>query len=213
MQWISAIRPLCGTSTALLVISGFRHAHQPTDWSVVIAVFFITSMAMLCNDYHDREIDVAKGHLLASLYPVQFLRYTMTFAAVSLGLSLPVLLHTQAFGLLCLGMWITSITYYKLQNNPVGKNITVSLNVGATVIFPLLVDSRVPKLWFMAIFIVVITSAREFMKDVEDMEVDRGKKRTFALVMNSRIKKDSATRWKHFMTLLLVALIVWCLNN
>ena len=207
MQWLNAMRPLCGTSTALLVISGFRHGHQPIDWSVVIAVFFLTSMAMLWNDYHDRELDKAKGRFLASRHPVWFLRYALVFAVISFGLSVLVWFRNPWFGMLCMGMWITSIAYNKAQHNPVAKNVIVSLNVAATVMFPLLLDGKILALWFMAISIVMIIIAREFVKDVEDMEVDRGKKRTLALVMNSRIEKSPAVRWRLFLTLLLVALM------
>ncbi|MCE9628707.1 MAG: UbiA family prenyltransferase [Candidatus Vogelbacteria bacterium] len=195
------------------MISGFLYGHQPIDWSVVVAVFFITSMAMLINDYHDREIDVAKGKLLASSQPVWFLRYAVAFAVISLGLCLVVWSRNSHFGMLCVGMWITSIAYNKAQRNPVAKNIIVSINVGATILFPLLAGSKVFELWIMAVLIVLIITVREYMKDVEDMEVDRGKKRTLALVMNSRIRRDSAIRWKHLMTLLLVALMVGCAIN
>ena len=207
MQWLNAMRPLCGMSTALLVISGFRHGHQPIDWSVVIAVFFLTSMAMLWNDYHDRELDKAKGRFLASRHPVWFLRYAIAFAVISFGLSVLVLFHNPSFGMLCMAMWITSLAYNKAQHNPLAKNVIVSLNVAATVMFPLLLDGKILALWFMAVSIVMIISAREFVKDVEDMEVDRGKKRTLALVMNSRIEKSPAVRWRLFLTLLLVALM------
>lgn len=213
MQWLNAIRPSCGTLTALLVISGFFYGHQPIDWWVVIAVFFITSMAMLINDYHDREIDVAKGRFLASSQPVWFLCYALAFAVISLGLSLIVWSRNSHFGMLCMGLWITSIAYNKTQHNPVAKNMIVSLNVGATVLFPLLAGSEVSELWFMSLSIVLIITVREYMKDVEDMGVDRGKKRTLALVMNSRIKRNSAIRWKHLMTLLLVALMVGCASR
>jgi 4-hydroxybenzoate polyprenyltransferase len=207
MQWFIAMRPLCGTSTALLVISGFRHGHQPIDWSVVVAVFFLTSMAMLLNDYHDRELDVAKGRLLASRHPVCFLWYALAFATISFGLSILVWFHNPPFGMLCMGMWITSVAYNKAQSNPVAKNLIVSLNVGATVIFPLLAGSKTSVLWFMAGIIVVVITAREFVKDLEDMEFDRGKKRTLALVMDCRFEKSSVSLWKLFLTLLLVTLM------
>jgi 4-hydroxybenzoate polyprenyltransferase len=210
MKWINAMRPSCGTLTALLVISGFLYGHQPIDWSVVVAVFFITSMAMVINDYHDREIDVAKGRLLASSQPFWFLRYAIAIAVISLGLSIFVWSRNSHFGMLCVGMWITSIAYNKVQRNPVAKNLIVSLNVGATVLFPLLAGSKISELWLMAIAIVLIITVREYMKDVEDMEVDRGKKRTLPLVMNSGIRRNSAIRWKHLMTLLLAALMAGC---
>ncbi len=129
-QWINAIRPRCGMSAALLVISGFRNAHQPIDWSVVTTVFFLTSMAMLWNDYHDRDIDVAKGRLLAINHPIGFLRYTMVFVVISFGLSVFVWLRNPSFGMLCVGMWITSIAYSEAQCNPIAKNAIVSLNWG-----------------------------------------------------------------------------------
>jgi 4-hydroxybenzoate polyprenyltransferase len=208
-QWIKALRLPSGMGTALAVIAGFRHSHQPIDWSVVITVFFTTCLAMLWNDYHDREIDVAKGRFLASLHPVWFLRYTLTFAVISLGLTVLVGLHNPSFGMLCAGMWITCMVYHKAQKNPVAKNAIVGLNVGATVVFPLLVDSKILTLWVMAGTLVVITSVREFLKDVEDMEVDRGKKRTLALVINSSIKKKSASCWRSrlFLSLLGVVLV------
>lgn len=213
MKWINAMRPSCGTLTALLVISGFSYGHQPIDWSVVIAVFFITSMAMLINDYHDRAIDIAKGRFLASRQPFWFLCYALAFAVISLGFSLIVWLRNPYFGMLCMGMWITSLAYSKAQRNPVAKNMIVSLNVGATVLFPVLTGSDIPELWVMAVCVFLIITVREYMKDVEDMEIDRGKKRTLALVMKSTLEKNSATRWKNLMTLLLVALMVGCASR
>ena len=208
MQWLSATRPSCGAVTALLVILSFLYAHQPIDWRVVVAVFFITSMAMVANDYQDREIDVAKGRPLAARYPVWFRYYALAFILISLGLSVMVWCHNSNFGMLCIGMWFTSIAYNKVQYNPVAKNIIVSFSVGATVLFPLLAGSAVFELWFISLVIVLIITVREYMKDVEDLDVDRGKKRTLALVMNSGIRKDSATRFKNMMTMLLMALMV-----
>lgn len=207
MEWINAIRPLCGTLTALLVVSGFRHGHQPINWVVVIAVFFLTSMAILWNDYHDRELDVAKGRFLASRHPVWFLRYALAFAVVSLGLSIFLWLRSPLFGILCVGMWISSMIYSKAQNNPVAKNLIVNLNVAATVTFPLLFNGKIPTLWIRTVCIFVIIGAREFVKDVEDMAVDRGNKGTLALVMDSHIDKRSAICLRHLLNLLLVVLM------
>ncbi len=208
MPWIKALRPICGTSTALLVISGFRHANQPIDWIVVATVFFITSMAMIWNDYHDREIDVAKGRFLASKQPAIFLCYALGLATVSLALSLWVLFQNVMFGSLCLGMWVASMLYNKAQSNPFAKNVIVSLNVAATVTFPLFLDTKITRLWFMAAYVFVVISIREYIKDVEDMEVDRDRKLTLALVLDSRISDRSATYIRHLMSLLLVALMV-----
>ena len=209
MQWIKALRLPSGIGTALAVISGFLHGHQSIDWSVVLTVFFITCLAMLWNDYHDREIDVAKGRPLANRHPLWFLLYTMVFAVISLGFSVFVMFHSLPFGVLCIGMWTTCMLYCKAQKNPIAKNAIVSLNVGATVVFPLLVDSTILALWIMAGSLVVITSVREYVKDVADMEVDRGKKRTLALVVNSQMDKGSAIRWRDllFKILLLVILL------
>jgi 4-hydroxybenzoate polyprenyltransferase len=211
MKWINAMRPSCGILTALLVISGFFYAHLRIDWIVVVTVFFITSMAMLINDYYDRDIDVAKGRLLASSQPVWFLRYALTIIVASFGLSIIVWLRNPYFGMLCMGMWFTSIVYNKVQRNPLAKNMIVSMNVGATILFPSLIGNNVFELCLLATCITCIVSVREFMKDVEDIEVDRGKKRTLALVMNSRLKRNSAILWKHLMSLLLLVLIVRCL--
>lgn len=205
------MRPSCGILTALLVISGFFYAHQHVDWIVVVTVFFITSMAMLINDYHDRDIDIAKGRLLASSQPIWFLRYALTIIVISFGLSIIVYLRNLGFGMLCMGMWLTSIVYNKVQRNPLLKNLIVSFNVGATVLFPLLISDKASELWIIAILIVCIISVREFMKDIEDMEIDRGKKKTLALVTNSRIKRNSAIALKNLISLLLVLLITICL--
>lgn len=206
MQWFKALRPLCGIVTALLVISGFRHSNQQVNYSVVVAVFFITCFAMLCNDYYDRELDIGKGRILASTHPNLFLLYVSILGAISFCACIFTLFSNLSFGLLCFAMLVTSAAYNRWQNKPIVKNMVVSLNISATVVFSLLVDKNIPRLWLMAIFVFAITAVREFMKDVEDMEVDRGHKKTLALVFNSKIKKSTAVRWQLFLALLLIAL-------
>lgn len=208
MKWVRAIRPSSGATTSLLVVSGFRHSDLPVNWAVVITVCLLTCLAMVWNDYHDRDYDIAKGRVLANTNPIQFHRLALLFASVSLTMSGYVWWGKPSFGFLCFAMWVACMVYPFAQNNALSKNLIVSLTMAATVMFPIMDGVSVPRLWLMAALITIIVSIREHAKDVVDVEVDRGKKKTLALVLKNNPSKRVAVAVRMVANVLLVATMV-----
>lgn len=208
MRWIIALRPGCGALMGLLVISGFYLTEQTINWYIIAVVFCITSTAMLWNDFYDKELDFGKGKTLAIEYPKQFIFYSTFFTVVSFALSILVAYQDLFSGLLCFALLVISLIYNNIQNIPVVKNLSISISAAVVLLFPLFKNGNDLILWGMLVSVFVIISAREYMKDVEDMEVDRGKKRTLALLMGSKISPKTVRLWKNILSFLLLATVL-----
>ncbi|OGE81311.1 MAG: hypothetical protein A2826_02005 [Candidatus Doudnabacteria bacterium RIFCSPHIGHO2_01_FULL_43_23] len=208
MRWIMALRPSSGVATALLVASGFRHGNLAINWTVVVSVFLMTYLAMVWNDYHDRDADIAKGRFLASSHPVYFRNMAFFLSIASITMSLRVMWQNQAFGFLCLAIWSACMFYPFAKTNALAKNMIVSLTMASTVTFPLLEGVHAPMLWLMAIITTITVSVREHTKDIEDVEVDRGRKKTFALALKKNLSKNEAVRLRTWTNIILVWMMI-----
>ena len=204
MKWIDALRPSCGIVTVLLLISGFNIIKQPVNPYIALAIFCITSTAMLWNDLYDREIDLNKGKILASQYPNKFFYYSLFLTTVSFIFSTIVIASDLFSGLLCFALLAVSIIYNYIQNVPVVKNLSISFSTGAILLFPMFKFGNNVVLWAMIFIVILVVSAREYIKDVEDMEIDRNKKQTLALIINDQMRTKEVKRWKLILTILII---------
>jgi 4-hydroxybenzoate polyprenyltransferase len=186
MGWIRALRPAANITSALLVVVGFRFGNHSINWLAVMTVFFVSALAMLWNDYIDREADVAKGRILASQQPAQFLNFTLLIGGVALLFCLLLWWHNSVFGFLSLGMLASSIVYPFTQRNPLTKNSIVAITAGSTVLYPLLDGVAASSQWWLFSAVLLVISSRENIKDIEDVKADYGYKRTFALQIGTR---------------------------
>lgn len=182
------MRPVMGLFAVALCLAGFRlqaefvHFHQ---WQIIICAgltFLTCSLAMLWNDYVDRNRDVLKGKRLAYDNPSQFFRVVQVLGVV-IGFTIGFLID--------IGPLITGITlivaalslYYSMSYRIV---ILPTAIVALCSAFPSLYGFLVAPqhaqrtvVLFLITFLVI--GAREILKDIEDMSCDVGYKATLPL--------------------------------
>jgi hypothetical protein len=145
---------------AVLTLAGAHFSHQPISWSVVCMVLLIAMFAMAWNDLYDRSVDRQKGKTYAWEHPRRVAALVVILAVASLFTVGIAFLFRKEFGYLGLVMWLSSALYPFLQTRPYIKNATVTLTVGATVLFPLCIQYCSAQ-WLLFGSLCLLTSARE----------------------------------------------------
>jgi 4-hydroxybenzoate polyprenyltransferase len=177
---------------AALTLAGAHFSHQPISWSVVCMVLLIAMFAMAWNDLYDRSVDRQKGKTYAWEHPRRVAALVVILAVASLFTVGIAFLFRKEFGYLGLVMWLSSALYPFLQTRPYIKNATVTLTVGATVLFPLCIQYCSAQ-WLLFGSLCLLTSARELLGDVDGVYVEQYCKRTAAMVWGvGRTKKVAA---------------------
>lgn len=188
MTYFWAMRPIMGLFAVGLCLAGFRlqaefvHFHQ---WQIIICAtltFLTCGLAMLWNDYADRDRDVLKGKRLAHDNPDQFFRVAQILGVV-IGLIIGFLI--------VIGPLITGITlivaalslYYSMSYRIVIlPTAIVALCSASPSLYGFLVhpqEAQRTVVLFLITFLVI--GAREILKDIEDMSSDVGYKATLPL--------------------------------
>ncbi len=185
MQWINATRPGATLASAFFAIASFRYSNLPINWLIVVTVYIVAILAMLWNDFYDRYSDIKKGRALAFKQPVKFLCFTIFVGLIALILILAIFMQNVVFGYWICFLFGLSLIYPYTQKNYLAKNIIVAAAVANAVIFPWFINGAPRVLLIWAIIFLVI-SARELLKDIEDIIVDLGVKNTLATNFGAR---------------------------
>lgn len=191
--WLKVLRLQTCIFASLLVIAGFVLAKADVLWVVVIAVFFITSVTMLQNDYRDRFHDVQKGKVLAYKNQKTFLGLLGIFWITSISLIIFVAINNPKFGIVLTAFAIIGATYSEIRMIPFIPITVVSLTSASLVIIPFVNDSNPKKLWLLFLSVLFVIFAREIMKDLDDKEIDKGYKWTIPLKFGERNSRILAT--------------------
>jgi 4-hydroxybenzoate polyprenyltransferase len=177
-KWIESLRLSVTIFAGLLVHVGFKIAHSPTDWVLVIEVFFIASFAMIQNDYVDRTHDLKKGKRLAYDNPKLFRIILISGWFLITITALTLLIEYCLF--LMPGI-IVSMLYSYSRKVPYLQTSCVAFASATPLIMPL--NHGIP--WpipvqnlFIFISVLLAIFGREIIKDIEDAEIDVGWKFT-----------------------------------
>ena len=173
--------------TAIAVIAGSFIAAGPEimDFQIEIAICCVCSMMLVgggnaLNDYNDRETDkenhperpIPSGSISADTASV--------CAQVLLGSGLLILLfaleNKMPFVIALIGIILLIAYENGLKAAGISGNITVGLMSGAIFLFAgMAVNDPGPTLWMFGLA-VLATITREIIKDIQDLEGDRGRR-------------------------------------
>ncbi len=176
---------------AFLTHVGFSISHQPTNWYLVVLVFFVAAGTMVQNDYLDRYHDLNKGKRFAFDNARSFkisLHILWSFLILS---GAVVLLYSVGQGILLLAVVVIGIFYTHTRKVLLLSAITTSATSSSPVLFAYMTSgSSSCLIVFFSVFLVIF--GREMIKDIEDCLIDIGYKKT--LVAEEKITIEMATR-------------------
>lgn len=174
---IDSLRLSMTILAALLVHAGFAISHQPTNWWLVIVVFWITGMTMLQNDYFDRAHDLKKGKNFVFNNHVAVRNTLGIVWSVLILISIVFLFQSFGQGLILLFCIFVGIFYSFSRKVLLLPALLVSITSSSPTLFAF-VSTKSPDciLLFLSVFLVIL--GREIIKDVEDESIDAGYKKT-----------------------------------
>ena len=185
--YLALTRPENMILTAIAVIAGSFIAAGPEimDFQIEIAICCVCSMMLVgggnaLNDYNDRETDkenhperpIPSGSISADTAAV--------CAQALLGSGLLILLfaleNKMPFVIALIGIILLIAYENGLKAAGISGNITVGLMSGAIFLFAgMAVNDPGPTLWMFGLA-VLATITREIIKDIQDLEGDRGRR-------------------------------------
>ena len=164
---------------ALLVHVGAHLAHTDTNWLLAFEIFLIAGLAMIHNDYYDRENDIKKGKTFAYEHPQEFRRVLIIGWLVVWILALTFLL--LQYWVTLLPVIVISICYSYFRKIIYLQTLCVALTSASPLIIGHIDDSQKDPMHLNIIFFFVVLLsiyAREVIKDIEDRNTDKGWKNT-----------------------------------
>ena len=185
--YLALTRPENMILTAIAVIAGSFIAAGPEimDFQIEVAICCVCSMMLVgggnaLNDYNDRETDkenhperpIPSGSISADTAAV--------CAQALLGSGLLILLfaleNKMPFVIALIGIILLIAYENGLKAAGISGNITVGLMSGAIFLFAgMAVNDPGPTLWMFGLA-VLATITREIIKDIQDLEGDRGRR-------------------------------------
>ncbi len=191
------IRPVNALITsAAIIIAGIISAHNAALSQAIVfaaaAGFLATGAGNVINDYFDVEIDkinrpdrVLPRNLLT---PREALIY---YTSLNISALLFAYLTNAAALLITLIAEVMLFFYsYKLKSLPLIGNLTVSALTGLAFIYGGVAVNSLSSSFFPALFAFLINTAREILKDLEDIEGDKSHNlKTTAIVLGEAKSK------------------------
>lgn len=181
-----ACRPMAGVFAALLAIISFRYDAAP--WSLALLTAFsyacLTWNIMVFNDYVDRVHDRKKGKCFASENSKALRWFWATLSgvtAVSLGL---VAQQSMAVAVFCMVVWTIGVLYSYVPHWYVIQNLIVAACSASPVLAGNMYSQDLSlKAVALSLAIFFIVLIREIYKDIEDVVIDKGYKKTLPVVI------------------------------
>ena len=185
--YLALTRPENMILTAIAVIAGSFIAAGPEimDFQIEIAICCVCSMMLVgggnaLNDYNDRETD-KENHPERPIPSESISADTASVCAQALlGSGLLILLfaleNKMPFVIALIGIILLIAYENGLKAAGISGNITVGLMSGAVFLFAgMAVNDPGPTLWMFGLA-VLATITREIIKDIQDLEGDRGRR-------------------------------------
>jgi len=185
-DYVRLIRPLnCtmgafGTVIAIFISGGSSISGYAFG---ALTAFLAMAAGNALNDYTDVEID-RTAHPQRPLPSGRISKNRALYLAIVLFLlaclaSLP--LGTYSFAIVLVNISLMILYEFRAKNNPLG-NIIISYLVGSLFLFGGAIAGHVKSSFILFLLAFFATLGREVAKDIEDVEGDRGKRRTIAVI-------------------------------
>jgi geranylgeranylglycerol-phosphate geranylgeranyltransferase len=200
MRYFLAMRPAMGCFAVALCLAGFQLQNRnlaklPLGHLVLLAVviFVACSLSMLWNDFYDRKRDLLKGKTFVAENQDKFwlLSYRMSLLlGVLIGF-----IQSISYAWFSLTMFLTvvSIYYVRSYRYLILPTVLVSFCAASPLLYSLTwrpTNILACTALFVAVFSVI--TAREILKDIEDLDGDRGYKCTLPITFGVQLSRRIA---------------------
>lgn len=153
----------------------------------MLAVFVISGGGQTVNDYFDYEIDKRKKSSRPLANGIISRNHGLIFslALFATGIILASFLNNETFWMAAFFSALLFLYSASMSKIKFMGNVFVALSVGFTFIFGASVVGVTPLVLMIALAAFLANWTREIVKDVEDVNEDRGHKITLPLLMNA----------------------------
>ncbi|MEM3852342.1 MAG: UbiA family prenyltransferase [Methanomassiliicoccales archaeon] len=176
----SAVAVLLGALVA--TGSSFLHHIIQTVLAMVV-VFLFTGAGNTLNDYLDRDIDKTahpdRSIPSGRMKPAAARLYASVLFALSVLLTFPLGLYPLAIVFLSLAIML--LYEFKMKSLGLGGNLSIAWLTASLFLFGAVSTGHVLPIWAFFVTSFLATLGREVIKDIEDMDADKGKRRTLPL--------------------------------
>ena len=197
-SYVSLIRPLnCFMGVFAILIAIFISAESSISAATIFIASLIGFVAMgagnILNDYTDIEIDrIAHPHRPLPKGEIEK-KNTLFLSIFLFSLSVVLSFFLNVFAAIIVALNVTIMVLYelKLKNMGLTGNIAIGYLVGSLFLFGGAVTESLGNVFILFLLAALSTVGREFVKGIEDIEGDKGTRRTLA-VMNIKHAKLGA---------------------
>jgi len=185
--WIRSFRLPVVILAVLLTVVSFKISDQIDSVLLPALTVAITAIGyMLQNDWRDRFHDMKKGKFLASRAPKQFLALTITVWIAALVCTALMWKQDYRLSWLPISVIMLGLVHPETRHFFLLPQITTSLITASTVLFPMFLGRGSETLWLLFTSVALIIFSREIIKDLDDMHIDKGYKRTLPLAIGGQ---------------------------
>ena len=195
-EYFKLLRPLNCAIAGIAALIGYWISASGIlfDWkalAVFLAVFFICGAGQAINDYFDLEIDkkkkLAKALALGKIKAHDAFSFAVVLFIV--GIVLSIFLGTVPF-IISIFMSLLLIAYSAFPKLKIVGNWIVALGTAMTIIFGASVLEKFDIVLWLFVPMIFANSARELIKDLEDLKVDKGLKLTLPMIVGEKNAKS-----------------------
>lgn len=173
----------------LLCLVGFKISQG--KFSVFLPTIFTIFLAGTCmvqNDWRDRNHDTLKGKPFASNNEFTFLVFLLVLWSATIALAVMLLREQAEFGWLAMAGIFSGLIYSETRKIPLIPALLVALTSASPVLFATLI-SYSPIILLLFLSTTLLIFGREVLKDVDDMNYDKGYKWTLPVSVGSKQAK------------------------
>jgi len=179
-HWLKSLRLPITLLAGFLTVISFKLVHN-IDKALLptIVVIVIACATMVQNDWRDRINDRKKGKMLALDKPNHFFLWTASLWFIAITLVVSGCINNPQFGVLPILAILVGLAYSEARHIPLLSLLLTALTSAGPALFPTFLGFNSPLLIWLFIVAVVLILSREIVKDIDDVMIDRGYKKTF----------------------------------
>lgn len=188
-NYILALRLPIVVLAGLLCLVSFKmsqvqhSALLPTVFTILLA-----GTCMVQNDWRDRKQDTLKGKCFASRNELPFLVFLLVLWLATIVLAVTLLREQAEFGWLAIAGVLSGLVYSETRKTPLIPALLVALTSASSALFPAVILYS-PNILLLFLSTALLIYGREILKDLDDMNYDKGYKWTLPVAIGSKQAK------------------------
>jgi len=183
--YVKALRLPIVFLAGLLCLVSFKISQiQHSVFLPIIFTILLAGTCMVQNDWRDRKHDALKGKCFASKNEIPFLAFLLVLWSVTIVLAFVLMREQAEFGWLAMAGIFSGLVYSETRKIPLAPALLVGLTSASPTLFPATIAySPIVLLLFLSTTLLIF--GREIIKDLDDLDYDKGYKWTLPIYVGS----------------------------